>query len=54
MNDWAVIPATGMLDGILPTIITDVLSSAAALEVSVEPDLYLASAQLISLSEQQQ
>ena len=29
------------IDGILPTIITDVSSSAEALEVSLEPDLYL-------------
>ena len=29
------------IDGILPTIITDVSSSRAALEVSLEPDLYL-------------
>jgi len=39
------------INGILPTVITDVSSSAAALEVSLEPDLYLDGfSQLISLS----
>jgi len=32
---------SGKIYGILPTIITDVSSTTAALEVSVEPDLYL-------------
>ena len=39
------------IDGILLTIITDVSSSAAALEVSLEPDLYLYSFCPVDLSE---
>jgi len=39
------------IDGILPTIITDVSPSAAALEVSVEPDLYLDGFCPVDLSE---
>ena len=39
------------INGILPTIMTDVSSSTAALEVSLEPDLYLDGFCPVDLSE---
>jgi len=46
-----IVSITEKINGIIPTIITDVSWSAAALEVSLEPDLYSDSFCPVDLSE---